>query len=89
MYDIDYKNLRKEVGVFKKHHNSYYTFELTNGDLIVFECIDINILKEFQLRTDKYIDVLFDIEFSEIYDEFESDEFVVFKLEKLELLSEK
>lgn len=89
MYNVDYKDLRREVGVFKKHHNSYYTFELTNGDLIVFECIDINILKEFQLRTDKYIDVLFDIEFSEIYDEFESDEFVVFKLEKLELLSEK
>ena len=86
MFNTDYKDLRREVGVYKKHHNSYYTFELTNGSTIIFENIDSKVLKEFQLRTDKYINMLFNIEFTEVYDDFESDEFMVYKLEKIALL---
>ncbi len=87
MFETDYKDIRKEVGVFKRHHNSYFTFELINGSTVVFEHIDSKVLKEFQLKTDKYIDMLFDIEFTEVYDDFESEEFMIYKLVKIKLLS--
>ena len=87
MFEADNNDIRREIGIFKRHHNSYYTFKLTNGKTIVFERIDSKILKEFQLRTDKYIDMLFNIEFTEVYDDFESDEFMIYRLEKIDLLS--
>ena len=88
MFDVDYIELRREVGVFKKHLNNYYTFKLESGEKMIFEQINKSIIKDFELKTDKYIDRVFNITFSEIFDDFESDEFKVYKLEKLELLSE-
>ena len=86
MYNVDYKQLRTAVGVYKQCRNGYYTFELKNGDKIVFEQIELGILKEFQLKSNKYIDMLFEITYSESYDDFESDDFIIFKLEDLKLL---
>ena len=88
MFDIDYNNFKKEVGVFKKYHNGYYTFELTENKNIIFEQIDSKISKEYQLKTNKYIDFLFEITYSEIFDVFESDEFIIFKLEDLNFYRE-
>ncbi len=88
MFDIDYIELRRGVGIFKKHLNSYYTFKLESGEKMIFEQINKSIIKDFELKTDKYIDRVFNITFSEVFDNFESDEFKVYKLEKLELLSE-
>lgn len=85
MFERDDQDLRKEIGAFKKHHNSYYTFELINGKSIIFERINSRVLKEFQLKTDKYIDVLFCLTYSDVYDDFESDDFLTHKLESLEL----
>ncbi|MFD0963785.1 hypothetical protein [Pseudofulvibacter geojedonensis] len=86
MYDIEYKELRTAIGVFKKHFNGYYSFELANGDIIVFEQVDSSISKEYQLKSNKHIDMVFEITYSESYDEFESDDFIIFKLEDLKLL---
>lgn len=87
MYEADYKEKRKAIGVYKKHLNGYYTFELENGDIIVFEQVEAKILKEFQLKSNKNIDMVFEIIYTEIYDDFESDDFLIFRLEDLNFLS--
>jgi EAL domain-containing protein (putative c-di-GMP-specific phosphodiesterase class I) len=88
MFDIDYKELRKVVGVFKKHLNNYYTFKLESGEKMIFEQINKSMIKDFELRSDKHINMVFNITFSEVFDDFGSDDFQIYKLEKLELLSE-
>lgn len=82
------KEFRKTKGFFIKENNGYYSFRLDNDDIIVFEQIERGILKNYNLKTDRYIGMYFDIVYSESYDEFESDDFIVFRLENLELISE-
>ncbi|MGB0896283.1 MAG: hypothetical protein ACPGU9_05385 [Flavobacteriaceae bacterium] len=86
MYDSKYKEIRQVVGVYRNHLNGYYSFSVENADVIVFEQIDSKILKEFQLKSDRYINMIFEITYSESYDEFESDDFMIYKLEHLKLL---
>ena len=78
--------IRNAKGVYKKHFNGYYTFVLHDGDIIIFEQINHKILREFDLKSEEYIDKVFEIGYTEIYDDFESDDFLIFRLEHLSLL---
>lgn len=78
--------IRNAKGVYKKHFNGYYSFVLQDGDIIIFEQINYKILREFDLKSEEYIDKVFEIGYTEIYDDFESDDFLIFRLEHLSLL---
>ncbi len=77
-------NQNVEYGVFKKYYNGYYQFIMDNGETIVFEEVSRAVIKKFDLKSDKFKGKSFEITYSE-YVEDDDEDFVSFKIEKLEL----
>ena len=75
-----------ETGMFLCFENGYYLFELENGVIINFEQINKNILKEFDLKSDKYKTKMFMVYYIEIFDDLDDEDFIIYKLDGLELL---
>ena len=77
-------NQNVEYGVFKKHYDGYFQFEMENGDTIVFEEVSQKVIRKFDLRSDLFKGKSFEITYSE-YIEDDDEDFMFFKIEKLEL----
>ncbi len=77
-------NQNVEYGVFKKYYDGYYQFVMDNGETIVFEEVSRAVIKKFDLKSDTFKGKSFEITYSE-YIEEDDDDFVSFKIEKLEL----
>ena len=75
-----------EEGIFKNYENGYFSFQLNNGDLIEFEQINNNILNLYDLRSKVHIGKKFEIEYLEIIDDLDDEDFVILKLNKLKIL---
>ncbi len=63
-----------------------YSFELENGDNIVFEQINKSILNKYDLKSKDFKNKNFKISYTEIFDDEDDEDFVLFKLEKIELI---
>lgn len=86
---MNYYNAEQTVtlkGVFKEYINGAFSFELENKDNIDFEEIDKNVLLKYNLKSNIFKNKSFNITYKEIFDDLDDDDFVVFKLENLELL---
>lgn len=77
-------NQNVEYGMFKKYYNGYYQFVMDNGDTLVFQKISMTAIRKFDLKTDKFRGKSFVITYSE-YQENKDEDFIVYKIEKLEL----
>ncbi len=77
-------NRNVEYGVFKKYYDGYYQFEMENGETVVFEDISSLVARKFDLKSDRFKGKSFEITYSE-YIEEDDEDFVSFKIEKLEL----
>ncbi|PKV48082.1 hypothetical protein [Aquimarina sp. MAR_2010_214] len=77
-------NQSVEYGVFKKYYNGYYQFIMDNGDILIFEGITKFAINKFDLKTDKFQGKSFEITYSEYRDD-DDDDFITYKIEKLEL----
>ena len=77
-------NQNVEYGVFKKYYDGYFQFEMENGETIVFEEVSRFAIKKFDLKSDRSKGKSFEITYSE-YVEDDDEDFVSFKIEKLEL----
>ncbi len=62
-----------------------YSFELENGDIIVFEQINKSILNKYDLKSKEFKNKNFEIAYTEVFDD-EDDDFIIFKLEKIKLI---
>ncbi len=77
-------NQNVEYGMFKKYYNGYYQFIMDNGDILVFEGISLTAIRKFDLKTNKFKGKSFVITYSE-YQEDKDEDFIFYKIEKLEL----
>ena len=75
-------NQNVEHGMFKKYYNGYYQFIMDNGDTLVFEKISLTAIRKFDLKTNKFKGKSFVIKYSEYQEE---EDFIIYKIEKLEL----
>ena len=76
-----------ETAVFKKYENGYYTFLFGNGEEIDFEEVNPRVLHKFNLKHDKsLINETFTLIFVEVFDE-DDDDFIIYRIEYLELIN--
>ena len=80
-------NSKYYTAVFKSYEKGYYTFKFDDGENIVFEQVHSKILLKYDLKNDKtLINNIFHLVFSEDIDDDEED-FVIFRIEYLELIN--
>lgn len=86
---MNYYNTEQTVilkGIFKEYSNGAFSFELENKDIIDFEEVNKDLLLKYDLKSNTFKNKIFLITYKEIFDDLDEDDFVVFKLENLELL---
>lgn len=74
------------TGTFIGFINGTCTFHLENNDIIDFDEVNIKIFEEFDLKSIKFKNKVFEITYSENFDDIDDEDIVVFKLEQLKLL---
>lgn len=74
------------IGTFLGFINGTYTFHLENNDVIDFDEINTKIFEEFDLKSTSLKNKVFEITYSENFDDIDDEDIVVFKLELLKLL---
>lgn len=79
-------NSLKEVGKYLKMSNGYYTFQLKNDEKIIFEEITKRALLKFNLDSNEFIGKNFEIIYSEILEDFEDEDFIIYRIEDLNLI---
>jgi len=87
MADYNIFQTKIEEGIFVKYHEGYYTFRFEFDELIVFEQLNKRVLEEFNLRGTLYIGSRFNVTYEELLDESDDDDFIIFRLRKLELIN--
>ena len=76
-----------ETVIFKSHKNGFFTFTLDNGVDMVFEEIHPQILMRLDLKNDEnLIGKVFHLAYSEDIADDE-DDFIIFRIEYLELIN--
>lgn len=77
-----------ETAVFKSYENGYYTFMLNNrGVNVVFEKVHPQILLKYDLENDKnLLNKVFHLAFLENKEDVD-DDFIIFRIEYLELIN--
>ena len=80
------EEIRTEEGVFVKHYNGYFTFQLSFDELIVFEEVNTAVLEEFDLRSEAYIGSTFEVTYKEIINDLDDEDFLIFRIMKLKLI---
>lgn len=73
-------------GVFLRHENGYYYFKNDVDDQIVFEEINRKVLEKYDLRSIEYKGKLFQLYYTEIMEDLDDEDFVVLRLDDLELM---
>ena len=73
------------TGTFIGFINGTYTFHLENNDIIDFDEINTKIFEEFDLKSTSLKNKVFEIIYSENFDDIDDEDIVVFRLEKLNL----
>ena len=77
------KETRFEKASFEAFHDGYYTFILDTNETIVFEEVNGSILEKYNLKDVEFRDKKFDITFSENIEDLDDEDFVIYRLEKL------
>lgn len=77
------------VGKFVTYGYGYYSFELGNEELLVFEEINKRLLQKYDLQSGTYQGKYFEVTYSILTEDLDDEDFVVLRLDDLELLSQK
>ncbi|MBT7623746.1 MAG: hypothetical protein HN595_04385 [Flavobacteriaceae bacterium] len=73
-------------GIFIGCIEGYATFQLENNEIIYFEQINKKIEHHYDLKSNRYKNKSFDIYYTEIFDDLDEEEFIIFRLDDLKLL---
>ncbi len=77
---------KSEEGIFINYSNGYYTFVFSFEEKIIFEEISKNVLEEFNLQDGSMLHKTFNVTYEEIIHDLDDDDYIIFRLLKLELL---
>ncbi|WP_348716971.1 hypothetical protein [Tenacibaculum sp. 190130A14a] len=75
-------------GVFLRHESGYYYFRNTQNDEhdeIVFEEVNKKVLEKYDLRTLEFKGKKFQLYYTEIMEDLDDEDFIVLRLDDLEL----
>ena len=76
-----------QTAVFKSYNNGYYTFIFENDMEVVFEEIRLEILEKYDLKNDLSLrNKVFNLAYSEAIED-DDDDFIILKIEYLELIN--
>jgi len=64
----------------------YYSFELEDGEVLAFEEIKKSVLEKHDLKSNKFSDQKFEISYSIIVDDTDDEDFVILRLDNLNLI---
>ena len=73
-------------GMLIGYLDGYATFQLENDDIINFEQINKKILSAYDLKSNQYKNKIFEIYYTEIFDDLDDEDFIIFRLDDLKLL---
>jgi hypothetical protein len=84
-----YKNEEQAftVGKFVTYGYGYYSFELGNEELLVFEEIKRSVLEKYNLKSKEFEGKYFEIEYSILTDDTDIEDFVVLRLNDVTMVS--
>lgn len=74
------------IGSFITFRNGYYSFELDEGEVLALDEIDKNVLEKYDLKSSKFEGKLFKITYSIIIDDMDDEDFIILRLDNLELI---
>jgi len=77
---------KSEEGVFINFNNGYYTFIFSFEEKIIFEEISKSVLEEYNLHDGSLLNKTFNVTYEEVINDLDDDDFIIFRLLKLELL---
>ena len=86
---MNYYSARQSLsskGLFIGYLDGYATFHLENDDIIDFEQIDKRILADYDLKNGDYKNKTFEIYYTEIFDDLDDEDFIIYRLDNLKLL---
>ena len=83
MRQYSLKERKIEIATFHNYNNGYYTFYLDTKEAIIFEQIDTSILEMYNLRDTTSKGANFEISYTEMIDDADADDFIVYRLDKL------
>lgn len=75
-----------EVGTFITFGFGYYSFVLDNGEEVVFEEVKKEVLGKYNLKLDEFKGKKFNIIYSVLTDDLNDEDFVVLRLDNLEII---
>ena len=75
------------TGKFVTYGYGYYSFELGNQELLVFEEIKKELLNKYDLRTNQFEGKYFEIAYTIVTEDLDDEDFVVLRLNDLTLVS--
>ena len=73
-------------GVFLRYENGYFYFTNESKDEIVFDEINKHALEKYDLKTAEFKGKKFHIYYTEIMEDLDDEDFVVLRLDDLELI---
>lgn len=76
----------KTEGRFVTFAYGYYSFELVDGELLAFEEINKGILEKYNLKSNELNGKNFEITYTIIIDDVDDQDFVILRLEHLNLI---
>jgi hypothetical protein len=86
MITLNDANILKEVGKFYRFSNGYYTFLLKNEEELIFEEVSKRVQMKFDLTSKELVGKNFNIIYTEILDDLSDDDFIIYRIEDLELI---
>lgn len=76
----------EETGTFITYGFGYYSFVLENGDEVIFEEIKKGVIEKYNLKSGKFQGKKFKITYSVLIEDLDDDDFVVLRLDNLEMI---
>jgi len=86
---MNYYNAQQKLtftGVYVGYIEGGYVFHLENDDVIDFDRVNQKVSREFDLKSSKFKNQSFEITYSEIFDDLDDEDLIIFRLEQLKLL---
>lgn len=72
--------------IFIEYKNGYAIFQLENNEVIEFEQIDKKIIEVHDLKNQELKYKPFEIYYTEIFDDIDDEDFIIFRLDDLKQL---
>ena len=83
-----YYESREQVttkGTFVKYDYGYYSFEIDGGEVLAFDEIEKEVLEKYNLKSDLFNGLEFEIFYSIIIDDMDDEDFVILRLDDLKI----